>query len=808
MLLFATTLGFVATRCCSPRGTGEAVPSEEKSYVPYLEHQLDVLETLGAEMVKVPPDLAYAETKRGRLGCRVFQVPGLFRRVRMSYFEAGETQIFNALWYPTLDRDAPLLGIDLVASSKVNVTTIHFEEGVSVVSRDLKGVTRDLDDYIDLVRSAERKETGKHLSQQTAYDTSQATRPQNLMTAAFGKAFTDQYVHDFQYTLAPSLAPRRRPPLKKKQERRREPASLYHQIEWGKQMTRNSATPASILALFRRRGHAFSGRNLATAAHRLGKLGVGRAADPSSEKRLAAVCRRRIGELNAHELASTAWGFAKMGIDDSRLFDAIASEARDRVDDLNDQHISNLCWALATTGNIQTGFFFFDAVAKRASKIDFTSSSQALANTAWAFATVGVPAPDLFDKIASTAAQRLDEFTAQAIANTAWAFAKAGETPTVLFDAMAAEAVRRRCRDFNSQELANTVWAFATAGVAAPCLFETIADEAMRQIKLFNAQDMANTAWAFATVPSFSRRDRLFEALATEATRRIADFTPQNMANTAWALAKAGYTAPRLFSALGREAERRIDEFNALDLANTAWAFATAGITMPRLFDAIARSATLEDFDSQAIANIAWAFACTGWEDPEIFLRALRAVPGDPSLLPQPEKSQLYLVALYAGTTWPAIDLPLSAAQLASFRAAFTWRDPKPSQLQSDVSAMLEDMGWVHSFEHETDLGLSLDLAQPESRRAIEFDGPFHYLRDVANGDYVVNGPTRFKSRLLRALGWHLATVAFFEWDGLSESQRRRLLTEKLLRIGGNFHDVVRYNASSPLCATTIGVAR
>ena len=40
---------------------------------------------------------------------------------------------------------------------------------------------------------------------------------------------------------------------------------------------------------------------------------------------------------------------------------------------------------------------------------------------------------------------------------------------------------------------------------------------------------------------------------------------------------------------------------------------------------------------------------------------------------------------------------------------------------------MLNQMGWDHTFEHETAEGFSLDLAHPESKLAVEVDGPSHY---------------------------------------------------------------------------------
>jgi len=94
---------------------------------------------------------------------------------------------------------------------------------------------------------------------------------------------------------------------------------------------------------------------------------------------------------------------------------------------------------------------------------------------------------------------------------------------------------------------------------------------------------------------------------------------------------------------------------------------------------------------------------------------------------------------------------------------------------------MFTQTGWVHTFEHVTAEGFSLDLAQPKSKLAVEVDGPSHYLKD--GGEYVVNGATRLKSRLLRSLGWTIAHVSFFDWDHRSEPERRQLVAAKLAEL-------------------------
>ena len=50
-------------------------------------------------------------------------------------------------------------------------------------------------------------------------------------------------------------------------------------------------------------------------------------------------------------------------------------------------------------------------------------------------------------------------------------------------------------------------------------------------------------------------------------------------------------------------------------------------------------------------------------------------------------------------------------------------------------------------------------------------------------GEYVVNGATRLKSRLLRGFGWTVAHVSFFDWDHRSESERRQLVVAKLAEL-------------------------
>ena len=198
----------------------------------------------------------------------------------------------------------------------------------------------------------------------------------------------------------------RRPPRNRGDE-----TPLQQQIAWGKQITRLDATPATILALFEREGHRFEARNLATALHRVGKLGGRRLTRDPRLERLIETCAWRIREFTPQQIANIAWGSAKTGFTDHRFFEAVAAEA-----------------------------------ARRITEFD----SQAMANTAWAYATASVTAEPLFKAIAVEVPRRIGEFNAQEMANTIWTFAKACVAADSLFKAVAAEAPRR-IGEFNPQ---------------------------------------------------------------------------------------------------------------------------------------------------------------------------------------------------------------------------------------------------------------------------------------------------------------------------------------------------------------------
>ena len=407
-----------------------------------------------------------------------------------------------------------------------------------------------------------------------------------------------------------------------------------------------------------------------------------------------------------------------------------------------------------------------------------TMKAQGLANTLHGFAKVGRREPALLDAIAEEAAQRgLRDFKPQDLSNTAWAYATAGHAAPALLDAIAEEATGRGLRDFTPQALGNTAWAYATAGHAAPALLDAIAEEAaQRGLRDFTPQNFSNTAWAYATAGHAA--PALLDAIAEEATGRgLRDFTPQALANTAWAYATAGHAAPALLDAIAEEATGRgLRDFKPQELSNTAWAYATAGHAAPALLDAIAEEAArrgLRDFTPQALANTAWAYAVADRLAPALFGGdALAQRCAAERGLGAEELCQLHQWQLWQeerGATWP----PLPPALAERCRDAFCQAEGAPSRLQRDVAASLRALGLAPREEERTPQGYSLDAVVSHGGRevAVEVDGPSHFVGRTPTG------ATALKRRQLRAAGWALLPVPYWEWNALgSEAAKQEYL--------------------------------
>ena len=99
--------------------------------------------------------------------------------------------------------------------------------------------------------------------------------------------------------------------------------------------------------------------------------------------------------------------------------------------------------------------------------------------------------------------------------------------------------------------------------------------------------------------------------------------------------------------------------------------------------------------------------------------------------------------------------------------SARTQEEDAPSLLQRDVAASLCEIGLTPQEEVRTPQGYSLDAVVSEGGFdvAVEVDGPSHFWGRTPTG------ATALKRRQLRAAGWVLLPVPYWEWDALGSSK-------------------------------------
>ena len=309
-----------------------------------------------------------------------------------------------------------------------------------------------------------------------------------------------------------------------------------------------------------------------------------------------------------------------------------------------------------------------------------------------------------------------------------------------------------------------------------PTLLQPLLDATLQQLPRFEPWPLSNTTHGLATLVDKARLvvdEVTWERLAARSVESMGAFNPQDLANTAWAFAKTGQASPALFEAIVAASVPRLRDFKPQALANTAWSFATAGHASPALFEAIAAASVprLRDFNPQNLANTAWAYAALDAPSAALFgdSRFVDGVVAVERAFSSAQLSQLHQWLLWheeRGEAWPRLPAPLAER----CRAAFCAVEGAPSRLQRDVVRALSALGWQPREEVRTDQGYSLDAVVRVDGRdvGVEVDGPSHFVGREPTG------ATMLKRRQLRAAGWPLLAVPYWEWNELKGDAARQ----------------------------------
>lgn len=540
----------------------------------------------------------------------------------------------------------------------------------------------------------------------------------------------------------------------------------------------------TILYLVRDLGEYMGPVNIATAMHRLGRLvRKAKARNPSVPERVAthsnyqyllSLAQKAVDLMAARGIANFIWGMAALG--DTHHVGIILRLGQRLMDmdpaELKEQELSNVLWGLATL-DIYIPDLMDRMLESACTRIN-DCVPQALSNMIWACATLRHLHCRFLQLVAETAAPNLENFQSQTLANTLWAFSVLGEYPVDLFQQAGEEIVRRLTMplpemddeipekeliagkitdtdvaetylQFRGQEISNILIAFARGGITHPLLLtalesELSSDGAIQRIEpleLFTSQALTNTLWAFATLRWYPAR--LLPSITKAIGRIVSDMTAQELSNVLWAYARFAYHPGRVMATFLSVIENRLNEFEGQGCTNSLWALGVLKATHSGAFVGL-----LNRYISLEKSNASFG---------ELqYNQVLQAV-----LLAQFEERG-------GRVKWrPEIDLPEEVVDRALAAWASQQMSTQLSGFHIDVSEGLMRLGITHSIEQlvARDL-LSIDIAvvQDGQNIAIEVDGPFHFPVNARTP----LGHTMIRRRLLRAAGWTVVSIPWYEW--------------------------------------------
>merc|ERR1711907_200115 len=90
-------------------------------------------------------------------------------------------------------------------------------------------------------------------------------------------------------------------------------------------------------------------------------------------------------------------------------------------------------------------------------------------------------------------------------------------------------------------------------------------------------------------------------------------------------------------------------------------------------------------------------------------------------------------------------------------------------QFHNSVGTCLEKLGVAYENEKQIK-GLWCDIALVDEKTILEIDGPSHFLFGLDTQEFYYDGVSRGKAAFLRAIGYKVVRIAYFEWEALDRT--------------------------------------
>jgi hypothetical protein len=572
-----------------------------------------------------------------------------------------------------------------------------------------------------------------------------------------------------------------------------EPRALSHAAYVAAKLVAHELLEASIQPLVRS-VRACSPRLLANALWAFSSQQVD-APQLFASAREALVETDALEQFNPHDLASTAWSFARAGEHDSRLFAALAFRARLSLASFSPNEMAVLAGALAEAGAQEPALFA--SVARRAESQLEALEPSSLAKLAWALAKSRTIAPGFFDRLLtrSPPAGLLQASSDRELCQLIWALnaarylhrlpstsrsdvaASHEHSPGPGQRALVAGVFGRRSRGDagGDSERGGTVDGQEVVGASSSAAHSRLSpseredalshvlDVTIGRLPRLEMHEAVFLAWAFA--PShLPGVPRLLAAVRALVEPQVGALTPQGISMLAWAHGAAYVPAPALLASLARMAATRVDEMQPQGLVTLLWSCLLLGADSSALMAKVVLMGAddLASFPPKALTMLGWLL-CADRTYPPALLRALIARINALPLAGFSHHSRMQLLQLQT-----ALELDAPHLDLSIQPRLITQPVERVDLLQHSsashrlVSRALSQIGVAHSNEHQVvGLAYTVDIALHATNHVLQVNGPMHYLPLSETP-----GPKmRLQRRHIEKAGWRVVDVPYWEID-------------------------------------------
>ncbi|KAL1515265.1 hypothetical protein AB1Y20_001897 [Prymnesium parvum] len=451
------------------------------------------------------------------------------------------------------------------------------------------------------------------------------------------------------------------------------------------------------------------------------------------------------------------------------------------------------------------------------------------AATLLAFSRAHKPLPRLCHALAFALQPRLAELSADGLCDVALAYAisfsrfpdemadfasRGVRLPRRPLAALARDALLPRLTAASNFHLVHAAFAFVLLRLVNPLVFDAVSAVASARLGSFTPTELMRLV-ALCTMPMHVNSP-FAQLVFDEVQHRLADFPPVEMVRAVHGLVHARRDEEHLFLKAAALLRPHLRELEPMYLSKLAWSLAKASITPPGLFEELAESLApgLDELTAYHLTLVAWSFAVVDLPSKALFF----AREGEDSAFvrclsahPLNAFDNASSLRLYQWMAWREEIRAREASERKGTHdgeGGILAMTPLPFELQHICSEYLKTAQSEPQRAHKaqqhftrfvckhlshcltnvqpevrTDLGYSLDLVVTASDGkpvAIEFDGPYHYVGFSKR----LNGNTLLKQRQIRAAGWRLLSIPYWEWtrQDLPPEDRLRYRQEYLLR--------------------------